>query len=326
LERNEAWEAAFNRFQETDERLGTLLVGRFGITQAPVIRVFGYQALLNNNATSIDRLLAEAPDSETIRCLNALKSLLTPEEDAAQPVLDPLQQALLALRQDNYDEVINLIASIDDITARVLLAIEIAFHSRDEILVKEAWTIYQSLSPEQRQTLITDPHYVDRYLDFLQEANTEQPISIWGADVAKARHTAWTGICDVEYRLRRLIENRYASQFGEDWESRINPDLREKWASIRAKDEKTFVQYGLPEPPLLDYTYLGDLVGLINKQWSLFEDVFGKGKSAKREFTRIAEAIIRIRNPLAHNRDVPVNELRRAEVYCTDLLLQLEAS
>jgi hypothetical protein len=28
---------------------------------------------------------------------------------------------------------------------------------------------------------------------------------------------------------------------------------------------------------------------------------------------------------LAHNRVVPINELRRSDVYCTDLLMQLQA-
>jgi hypothetical protein len=79
----------------------------------------------------------------------------------------------------------------------------------------------------------------------------------------------------------------------------------------------------MPKSSLLDYTYLGDLVGLINKQWQLFADVLGAGKEAKSEFTRMTAAIIRVRNPLAHNRDVPLNELRRADVYCTDLLMLL---
>lgn len=324
-ERDEVWEDALNRFREKHKRLGTLLVGRFGITESPVVRVFAYQALLNKDTTSFERLLAEAPDSETTHCLNGLKTLLMPTDNAKPPVPDPLKQVLLALRENDYDKVITLVKSVEDTVARVLLAIEVAYHSRDDLIVKEAWTIYQSLTPEQKQMMATDHRYVGHYLDFLQEANTDQPKSIWGLDVAKARDIAWKGICDVEYHLRRLIENSYANKFGEDWESRINPTLREKWASTRSKDEKTFVQYGLPEPPLLDYTYLGDLVGLINKQWSLFENVFGSGKSAKREFTRVSEAIIRIRNPLAHNRDIPINELRRAEVYCTDLLLQLEA-
>ena len=307
-------------------RLGTLLIGRFGITQAPVLRVFGYQAHLNNDAPTLNSLLAEASDSETLHCLSQLKSqLASADNKTSVAVQDPLQRAVLALKANDYDTVIQAIKAIDDITARVLLAVEIAYHSRDDLLIQEAWTIYQSLSPEQKQALGADGRYVGIYLDFLRESNTDQPQSIWGAELGKARHAAWNGVCDVEHYLRRLIERRYAQKFGDDWMLQINPEIRKKWAEAQAKDEKTFARYGMPKSSLLDYTYLGDLVSLTNRQWQLFEDVLGAGKEAKREFARMTEAIIRVRNPLAHNRDVPLNELRRVEVYCTDLLIQLKA-
>jgi len=325
LEQAGEWETAVAVFQEMQGRMGALLVGRFGVTQAPVLRVFGYQASLNNDAITLESLLAEASDSETIHCLNQLKSRLAPAGNKTSILAhDPLQQAVLALKANDYDTVIEVIKAIDDITARVLLAIEIAYHSRDDLLIQEAWTIYQSLSPEQKQALITDGRYVGIYLDFLRESNTEQPKSIWGTEAKKARDAAWNGVCEVEYYLRRLVEDRYAKKFGDAWESRVNPELREKWATTQTKDEKTFARYGMPKASLLDYTYLGDLVGLINSQWILFEDVLGAGKVAKQEFTRVAEAVIRVRNPLAHNRDVPLNELRRADVYCNDLLMHLQ--
>ncbi len=323
LERAADWKTAVSVFQEMRERLGTLLVGRFGATQAPVLRVFGYEALHYNDASTLENLLVVASDSETIRCLNALTSLLVPQNTVDLPNLDPLQQALFALRTNDYDSVIDLIRSIEDITTRVLLAIEVAYHSGDDLLIQEAWTIYESLSPLQKRSLSSDRRYVGLYLDFLREHNTEQKKSIWGVEESKAREAAWTGVCEVEYYLRRLVEDRYAQKFGSEWESHIKPELREKWKLTQAKDEKTFARYGMLKSSLLDYTYLGDLIGLINPQWSLFEDVFGPGKQAKQEFTRVSEAIIRVRNPLAHNRDVPLNELRRADVYCTDLLMQL---
>jgi hypothetical protein len=325
LERAADWAAAFAVFQEIRGRLGALLVGRFGVTQAPVLRIFGYQALLNNDAAALEQLLSEASDSETNRCLNGLKSLLAPVDNTEPLTVDPLQQALFALRANDYDTVVESIKSIEDITTRVLLAIEIAYHSRDDFLVQEARIIYQALSPEQKDALLDNRRYVGLYLDFLQESSADQPKSIWSTDVGRARDIAWKGICDVEYYLRRLVEARYAQRFGDGWESRIKPELREKWADAQARDAKTFARYEMPKPSLLDYTYLGDLVGLINSQWPLFEDILGVGKAAKQEFTRVTEAIIRVRNPLAHNRVVPINELRRSDVYCTDLLMQLQA-
>ena len=326
LERTEEWETAFTVFQEARVHLGTLLVGRFGLAQAPVLRVFGYQALFDGDHTTISQLQADAPDAETRRCLNALEKLLPPIADDKPLVTDPLRQVLLELRAGNYDQAIALIKSIEDIVERVLLAIEVAYHSNDDDLAQEAWAIYQRLSPEQKDALTKDHRYVSLYLDFLRERNVAQPNAIWSSEEAKARETALNGVFTVEYRLRRLIETRYAEKFGDDWELHIKPELREKWEVAKNKDEKTFAQYGMSQSSLLDYTYLGDLVGLINTQWSLFQDIFGAGKAAKREFTRKTEAIIRVRNPLAHNRTVPINELKRADVYCTDLLIELEVA
>lgn len=153
-------------------------------------------------------------------------------------------------------------------------------------------------------------------------AGLDQPV--WSAEEAAAREVTWNAICELEARLRRLIEARYQTRYGEDWMERVNQEMRQTWAEARAKDERTFARYGQPAPSLLDYSYLGDLLALINAEWALFQDVFGSGKIAKRQLRGKIEDIIRVRNPLAHNRAVPENELKRAEVYCTDVLMLLQ--
>jgi hypothetical protein len=324
LEMVDNWQKAFAVFQESQPLLGTLLVGRFGITDAPVLRVFGYQALEEGDRNTLARLHADASDAETRKCLKALEHLLPPISDDTPLSSDPLRQVLLELHSGNYDKAIALIKSIDDIIERVLLAVEVAYHSGDDDLVKEAWAIYQRLSPEQKNSLAEDSRYVGLYLNNLRQSNLPQPRAIWPPDEAKERNAALEGIFAVEFRLRRLIEIRYSAKFGDEWVEQIKPEQREMWKIAQIKDDKTFAKYGMTQSSMLDYTYLGDLVGLINRQWSLFQDVFGKDKPAKQNFTSKTEAIIRVRNPLAHNRHVPINELRRADVYCTDLLLELE--
>lgn len=150
---------------------------------------------------------------------------------------------------------------------------------------------------------------------------------IWAPEEKAARDTAWNHICELESRLRILVTRRYENQYGEDWlEKRVEEDLRVAWEATQEKEEDTHIHYGTTVPPLLHYSYLADLRDLINREWSLFHDVFGSGKTAKRELQGKIEAINRVRNPLAHNRAVPENELKRAEVYCTDILLQLKIS
>ena len=67
-----------------------------------------------------------------------------------------------------------------------------------------------------------------------------------------------------------------------------------------------------------------DLKDIISREWQLFNDIFGNGKAAKRQLNEKIQAIVKVRNPLAHNRDVPKNELKRTEVFCTDILIQIQ--
>lgn len=54
-----------------------------------------------------------------------------------------------------------------------------------------------------------------------------------------------------------------------------------------------------------------ELQALLLCDWSHFVDAFGAGKEQRRMFHDRVQAVVRIRNPLAHTRAVPVNELNR---------------
>ena len=142
-------------------------------------------------------------------------------------------------------------------------------------------------------------------------------------EVAAAYQQVWQLICMLERQLRELIQSRYRDKFGEDWLDQVPSAIREGWQRTQEQDTRAFSQYERPAPSILDYSYLGDLLVLVNKQWQLFQGVFGSGKPAKRELQDKLEAVVKVRNPLAHNRAVPENEIKRAEVFCTDVLMQL---
>lgn len=342
LEQEGDWQTAFNVFKEERRRLGTLLTGRFGLIEGTVVRVFGYQALFDGDRDSIAQLKAEEIDPQTRKCLETLEKLLPLAPEPSEPPADPLVQARLALAKDDYETAIRISESIKDIAARTLLLTEIAFHSSDAVVIEKALRAYQELSSEQQKELRSNRRYVGSYLDFLRKSAAPPPFfkqtapdvvtsstqlclePIWTPSEAAAREAAWNAICELEARLRRLIEARYQTRYGEDWMECVNQEMRQTWAEARAKDERTFARYGQPAPSLLDYSYLGDLLALINAEWALFQDVFGTGKTAKRQLQGKIEDIIRVRNPLAHNRAVPENELKRAEVYCTDVLMLLQ--
>jgi len=133
----------------------------------------------------------------------------------------------------------------------------------------------------------------------------------------------------VEKRLRALIERKYQQQFGKSWLQHIeakHPKMYAYWLRNLQKDKVAFQLYTDYSAAILDYSRLEDLAELVNAQWALFRDVFdfGYDKRNKSVFTEKIRDIVRVRNPLAHHRPVPENELLRAQVYCNDILLVIE--
>lgn len=157
-----------------------------------------------------------------------------------------------------------------------------------------------------------------------------------GATSQQAYPASWvddvrTSIEAVERRLRHLIADRYLSQFGDGWVQHVQAKHRgmyEIWVSTAQKDKAAFQLYQQYQPGILEYARFGDLVELICAQWHLFKDTldFGADKRNKNEFHDRMKAIERVRNPLAHHRAVPENELLRALVFCRDILLILDQS
>lgn len=135
----------------------------------------------------------------------------------------------------------------------------------------------------------------------------------------------------VERELRALITRRYAEQYGKRWIERIQKHherMYSNWMRILNRDKAAFRIYQEYRPSALEYAHLGDLIALITGEWNLFQEVFdfGYGRRNKSVFQDKMEHIIKVRNPLAHHRAVPRNELLRALVLCTDILKVMEAS
>jgi hypothetical protein len=339
LEAEESWEKAYTVFKEQRSQLGLLLTGRFEIADDAVVRVFGYQALFDGDSSTIKELLREATDSKTQRCLRQLEGMLTQAPKAPVSPTDIVSQVRAALLDNDYETASRIAVDINDPIFQTLLYIELAFYSADSLMIEKALSMYGSLSSTQYEALRASHNYVDRYVDFLEQLSSPNAPSleenreilpwhesVWTTAEELERRNAWKAICELEARLRRLIESRYEAKHGEDWIHQVPTEWREAWTKARTKDERTFAHYEQTPSSLLDYSYLNDLLALINKEWSVFHDVFGSGKAAKRKLQSNIEAIVRVRNPLAHNRSVPSNELKRAEVYCTDILLQLKQS
>jgi hypothetical protein len=325
LEQKELWKEAAQEFQQIRPKLGLLLTGRFGLTKEPILKVFSYQALVSNDRVALEELQHISQDTNTHRTIVELKRLLSIQSVPASPNTIK-RQIFNALDDANFDAVLQIIEQIPNEFDRVFLFLETAFFSGDldGEIAKKALNSYQELPDALRQELQELHPQVLHYINALDlEIHSGFMRASWLSQIALLRESTWRLICEFEIQFRRLIEIRYQKRFGDSWTNQINLEWREKWALARQKDDRAFEKYGLTPQPVLNYSYLGELMVMVNNEWSLFEDIFGSRKLNRPLFTQKLEAIIKVRNPLAHNRTIPENELRTAEKNTREFLITL---
>lgn len=147
------------------------------------------------------------------------------------------------------------------------------------------------------------------------------------------RDEVWRLIETVELQLRQLIAGILRQKAGEGWEqflAKRHPNLYEQWATIQARHQRAFRHYDavvVPPETILDYSFVGDLGTLIVRDWETYRRILSFGRSNpkdnKKYWTEMIETITKVRNALAHHRFIPENELKRAEVFCNDIVATL---
>ena len=138
-------------------------------------------------------------------------------------------------------------------------------------------------------------------------------------------------IGEVESRLRILIARKYESQYKKSWQEHIQAkhvNIYNNWKRNMERDQSSFASYREYSPNILEYSSLDDLRDLITAQWHLFSQIFDfsyRDRNKAVFFDKMTQ-ITHVRNPLAHHRNIPENELLRARVLCTDILVALDSS
>lgn len=185
---------------------------------------------------------------------------------------------------------------------------------------------------KQKKHLDTLVGLVDVLLEMLQQElllNAHVKYTSDGLNSEVIQYQAKNLIEKVERRLRKVISKKYQHQFSLSWvrhiESKYKP-MYERWQRYMKKDQAAFKLYDNYSPEILEYALIEDLRDLIAAQWHLFKDIFDFGHPDRNKaifYDKIAQ-IISVRNTLAHHRSPPENELLRARVLCTDILLVLD--
>lgn len=242
--------------------------------------------------------IAWAPEfRKTVFALRDLTSLLASvfrEDKYAQ--LNLLRKALMAV-----SEIKNSLHTIDMTgSKRQKKLLEVVLNSLGEII-------------QQEFMLVANVQYVSEGLD--QEHITRQVRKLIG---------------QVEQRLRALIVLKYEQRYGKEWISQIEavyPKMYSHWVLNHKREQSAFKNYNDHAPDILEFAGFDDLSELISSQWKLFQSCLDFGFESRNQaiFYDKMKQITKVRNPLAHNRIVPENEILRARVLCTDILLALDS-
>lgn len=326
------WEKGLRQFSQQRTRLGRLLSGPFQLDQPMIVRMVSYQAVADQDVSRIALLQAAALDPDSERILNSLLQI-SPSFSIATRSESLLDKATRVLAQQDYATAEHVIPMISEPDTRVVLFLELAFHTQDELIGQRAWGAYQSLSFVEQEALPNHNQFTAEYLLNLKDRLLPtSPLSdethlnestFPDMDMRQPQNLrSWQAIGDLERCLRKTIRLRYEAHFGDEWEQKLHTDAAflARWRDMRSRDMRTFRQHEMPETSLLDYTYLEDLSGMIRRQWAIFQDLFDSVSLTREGLADKITAINRVRNPLAHNRHVPDSELIRAETYCTDML------
>jgi hypothetical protein len=172
------WQGALKAFREHIPLLGTLLTGRLGLTEGPIVQVFAYQATLEKDRVTLLELINVNSSPEVQLCVQNLLSLLdseAPAVPAERTVVThtPLLLARDALNYGNFDAARRYSEEVKERDDRTILLMQIAYHTVDITLAEEALSSYSELSEAEQQGLLQRFPFINHILGALQKLTIE---------------------------------------------------------------------------------------------------------------------------------------------------------
>lgn len=138
---------------------------------------------------------------------------------------------------------------------------------------------------------------------------------------------SWVLLGDAERQLRYLVQDRMLDAYGAAWLEKLKQkfpkmlDVLDKLVQQKLREKRMFGDAA--SDFILDYAYIGDLKDLIFAEWERYRVTLG---GAKADWERRFQDIMKVRNPMAHHRPVPVDVLIEAEHSCKAMLARLAGS
>jgi hypothetical protein len=140
----------------------------------------------------------------------------------------------------------------------------------------------------------------------------------------KERETdLWPLWCQTERVLRALVTKALIEKYDDNWADKLvkaKPNVKDIIEGCKERQLKEEQAFGAQASSnLLDFAYPSDFFAIISCEWSEFAPVLKRDKAYWNQ--RFA-LISKVRNPMAHNRDLAIKESERlqAEGFCKEIL------
>jgi hypothetical protein len=187
LEESCRFEQAIEVFRTARPLLGTLLSGRFGLEQAPVIMTFAYEAVVTGNRAYLDHLLTLAHPPLAEKLLR-LSSLLSPKPDI-EP-LTPEQRVRAALQLGEFEEALVSADAITNRVRRLVARIEIAARAGEGSLALAVLREVESL-PQSERNELEAPASLRSEIELVRATANESLADLTPITVAPPGKQAW---------------------------------------------------------------------------------------------------------------------------------------
>lgn len=232
-------EASLAVYRQRRQALGTLLAGRFGLVQPPVVAVFGHEAAAEGDRTKLEALIAEAEGAGAAPPILRLLLALTDSIGVEPPMPgDADVRVRTAIRLGELEEALVAADDIADATRRLLARIEIAAQAADRPLAVDVLLAVAALTERERAALGAASPAVDAQIgllaatvDVADEVSDELERGTGPIPVEAARD-AWSDVVDwvgwfaasadlptppEAYKAVRRVEGSFERSFDDMW-------------------------------------------------------------------------------------------------------------
>ena len=124
----------------------------------------------------------------------------------------------------------------------------------------------------------------------------------------------------LEKSIRRLVMQLMLEAYGKDWwDTKVVEEIKKNVeTNIKREEDSGFT---IRSEEKIDYTTLGELTQIVDKNWEAFENLFTRGKRA---FQRIMANLNQLRGPMAHCCPLAEDEVVRLELTVKDWFRLME--